>query len=475
MTGQAPATGEVRRGGHPRRRLPVALLVVAVLAELVAGLVGLRHVAAADAARPGPRGHPPSTQPTHVDARPTTPDYSGGLGDDPAHRAARTAAVRDLLDRHASALLHRDRAGFLATVDPRASAFRARQATLFDNLAEVPLGSWDYRLDPDTAEPVTAPSFARYDGPVWAPSVVLRYALRGFDPVPTERPQFFTFVRRAGTWYLASDTDFDDRGDHTWRGLWDFGPVVAHRGAASLVLAHPRSANRLATFASVVDSAIPHVTAVWGTDWSQRVVVLIPDTQQEMSQLIGGKFALAHIAAVATADYTDATTHTVRGQRVVINPDNLNRLGEVGRRIVLRHEITHVATRAETGGSAPTWLVEGFADYVGYLGSGVPVTVAAQELRTEVRRGEVPADLPTNADFTGDNPRLSQSYEEAWLACRLLAARIGEGGVVRFYQMVGSATGDPRQAVTRALRATAHLSYDQFVADWRHLLVSDLS
>ncbi|HEX5496498.1 MAG TPA: hypothetical protein VFX70_18200 [Mycobacteriales bacterium] len=461
------------RRGPGRRPWPVTLLLVAVLVELTAGVAGLRHVAAAGATRPAAGSA--ALRPTGVNARPTTPDYSGGLGQDRAGRAARTAAVRDLLERHASALLRRDRAAFLATVDPRATAFRASQSALFANLAQVPLESWDYKLDPSSAEPVSDPSFARYGDPVWAPRVTLRYALRGFDPVPTDRPQFLTFVRRGGRWYLGSDRDFDGRGDRTWRGLWDFGPVVAYRGSASLVLAHPRSANRLATFASVVDRAVPHVTDVWGPGWSQRVVVLIPDTQQEMSHLIGGQFALAHIAAVATADYTDASSRTVRGQRVVINPSNLDRLGSVGRLVVLRHEITHVATRAITGPAAPIWLVEGFADYVGYLDTGVPVTVAAQELRAEVRRGRVPAALPTAKDFGGDNPRLSQSYEEAWLACRLLAARTGQAGLVRFYRLVGSSTGDPRQAVTRALRVTAHLSYPQFVADWRHLLATDLS
>jgi hypothetical protein len=305
--------------------------------------------------------------------------------------------------------------------------------------------------------------------------VTLRYALRGFDPVPTERPQYLTFVRRDGHWYVGSDDDFAARGHRTWRGLWDFGPVVAYEGSSSLVLAHPGNQERLQTFGDAVDEAAPHVSGVWGTRWSGRVVVLIPDSQEEMSQVIGERFALAHIAAVATADYTDARTRTVRGQRVVINPSNLDRLGAVGRRIVLRHEITHLATRATTGPAAPIWLVEGFADYVGYLGTDVPVDVAAQELRRDVQHGRVPTALPEEADFNGDSPRLSQAYEEAWLACRLLAQRVGQDGLVRLYRTVGTATGDRRQVVDRALRTVAGMGYEQFVALWRHTVVTELS
>lgn len=450
---------------------------MAVLVELAGGLVGLRHVSADQSIRSAlPHLNATATaHPTRVDARPATPDYSGGLGDSPVLRAARTAAVRDLLDRRAAALTERDRAAFLATVDPAATAFRAGQAKLFDNLEQVPLATWTYRLDPNTEEPLTEPALARYHAPVWAPNVTLRYALRGFDPVPTERPQYFTFVRRGDRWYVGADDDFAERGHRTWRGLWDFGPVVAYEGESSLVLAHPDSADRLRTFGDAVDEAVPHVSGVWGTGWTGRVVVLIPGSQEEMSQVIGERFALAHIAAVATADFTDVQTHAVRGQRVVINPSNLDRLGPAGRRIVLRHEITHLATRATTGPAAPIWLVEGFADYVGYLGTDVPIDVAAQELRQDVEHGDVPTALPEEADFNGDNPRLAQAYEQAWLACRLLGQRIGQDGLVRFYRMVGTATGDGHEAVDRALRATAHLSYDQFVALWRHTVVTELS
>lgn len=459
-----------------RRARPTGLLVIAVVIELVVGLVGLGAVSSGGNLGTALRLHlSGGTAQGQTDARSTTPDFSGGLGADPKQRAARSTAVRRLLDRHATALVHRDRKAFLDTIDPQATQFRARQAALFDNLADVPLGEWDYQLNADAEHPADVPELARYNAPVWAPEVVLRYALRGFDPMPTERPQHLTFVHRDGEWYLGGDDDFAKRGYHTWRGLWDFGPVVTRQGAASLVLAHPKHSDRLEGFADAVDQAVPHVTEVWGSDWVRRVVVLIPDSQQEMSQVIGDNLTLAHIAAVATTDYTDARSGVVRGQRVVVNPSNLDRLGEVGRRIVLQHEITHVATRSVTGSASPAWLVEGFADYVGYLGSEVPVTVAAQELRSDIQHGRRPQALPVEADFRGDSPRLSQAYEEAWMACRLLANRIGKDGLVQLYQKVGAETGDSRGAVDRALRSTAGLSYDQFVALWRSSVVSELS
>ena len=68
-------------------------------------------------------------------------------------------------------------------------------------------------------------------------------------------------------------------------------------------------------------------------------------------------------------------------------PGALAALTPVGRRIVLTHEITHLATAAVTADITPRWLVEGFAEYVANLGTGQSVRVAAAELRTAVARG----------------------------------------------------------------------------------------
>jgi len=142
---------------------------------------------------------------------------------------------------------------------------------------------------------------------------------------------------------------------------------------------------------------------------------------------------------------------------------------------VLTHELTHVASRADTGSCTPTWLVEGFADYVGYHDSGVPTGVVAQELAADVRAGHVPLHLPRDDDFNGDNKRLPQAYEGAWMAARLIASRWGQPALVRFYRAVGSSTEQPAQAVSDAFASVLHTSLHSFVAAWRAYLRAQLS
>jgi hypothetical protein len=226
------------------------------------------------------------------------------------------------------------------------------------------------------------------------------------------------------------------------------------------------------------------VNRVWGTGWNDQVAVLIPDTAAEFDAVSGAGATSDQtaIAAVAVADAvrTDLPGPggggTVLGARIVLNPANLSRLDPAGRRLVVQHELTHIATRADTVDQMPTWLIEGFADYVGNLGSSQSVPLAARELAGEVRRGAVPAALPTDAEFAGTDRRLAQVYEEAWLACRLIARRYGQPALVRLYRQVADAARrDPAGAAATGLGQVLHLSVAGLTAAWRAELVRELA
>ena len=412
-------------------RLGAVLLVLVVLAGVL-GALGLRST---------DHGRRPLLQP---------------LGRAPVAVDDRTAAVRALLDERAAAVAHHDRALWLSTVDPRATAFRAQQARVFDALQAVPVQDWHYDLDPSAQQPVNKALDRLRGRGWWVPGVTLHYRLTGFDAAPTAEPQRLTFVPSSGHWYLAADSD---AGGTSPRSIWDGGPVVVVRGRSSLVLGHPSSRRTLQTIADAVDSAVPRVTSVWGTHWAQKAVVLVPSSTAELEQLVGSDGDYSRIAAVATAEL--AGSRAV-GDRIIVNPRNFTKLGSLGRRVVLTHEVTHIATRAQTAVGTPTWLVEGFADYVGYVGIDLPYRVSAQELRGQVRRGRVPAHLPSDADFAGSNPKLAQVYEQAWLAVTLLARQHGRDGLLRFYRSVGS--GRTPDAALQSLFGT---DLETFTRAWR--------
>ena len=106
--------------------------------------------------------------------------------------------------------------------------------------------------------------------------------------------------------------------------------------------------------------------------------------------------------------------------------------------------------------------------------SGRRQAVAAAELRRDVLAGDVPAALPADSAFAAGAPGRAQAYEQAWLACRLLAARAGVVGLARFYRAVGTAVAPAAQAVATALHAAVGLSLAAFTAQWRAYLIREL-
>ena len=265
-------------------------------------------------------------------------------------------------------------------------------------------------------------------------------------------------VRRAGGWFVRSEQSAPPAGGTAQ--LWDFGEVRAVRGERSLVLGLSSVAT-LRRYAAEMDAAFPGVEAVWGTAWSRRVVLVVPRTQREMAALLGGRDGeYGQIAAVTTGEFNPGDQSVA--DRVTLNPQAFRGLGAVGRSVVLRHELTHVATRTATRTWTPMWLTEGFADYVGYRGSGVSPRVGAADLLARVRAGSGPSELPTAGAFRATDSQLSQAYEQAWLAARFIAERHGQAALARFYRTVGATPDGERRAFATVLGTTR----EKFTADW---------
>lgn len=413
-------------------------------------LAALLVVAAVDAAvvvqRSGGTGSPA-----------TAPSTAHGEATRAATSAAATA-VDDVLARRAVAVTHRDLAAFVALLDPDAPAFVAEQQAQFQAMSQLPLTDVTYRAD--AASAAARGPVARYGAvPTYAPTVTFSYEIAGFDDEPVTATEVDTFVDRGGRWLLAADTDFGPPSPK----IWQYGPIAVVRGTHSLVVAAASGVPAARAVAAEVDRDVPAVSAVWGAGWSQRVVVLMPPTQADLAALIGTSGDLSQIAAAESAELTHEQQ---AGARILINPLPYASLSPVGRQVVITHELTHVASRTVTTPSTPLWLVEGFADYVGFRSTDLSAPVVAAELVARLRAGFVPAALPDDAAFGPGAPNLDVQYQLAWLACRLIAARIGTAGLVAFYRDVGGSGAQPAAAVDDTLRELLHEGTAQFTRDW---------
>lgn len=449
--------GRLVRGG-----VFIVLVALLAVAGTVAAMRDTDRTAASPAGRPTPASAVPHPTPAPVRSV----------------AEVRSEALTALLARRAQAVLQRDRARFLATVDPAGPAFYAAQRRLFDALSMVRFASWRYDIDAsDAGRAVPHPSRFRGVTETYAPaSVVVLYQLATYDTAPASTHAGLTFVRRGARWLLAADADFDRTAARTQREVWDYGPLTTVIGPRTMVIGPPASRRLMMRLRAEAERAIPRVSAIWGPQWSQRVAIVVPASQQQLAGILNRPSgSLSRIAAVATAELGADGANDAVGNRILVNPANVDRLGSLGRQVVLTHEITHVATRAATSAGAPTWLVEGIADYVAYRSTAIPVLQAARTLAAAVRAGRLPTALPADRAFSGTNPSLAQAYEEAWLAVRLIAQRAGQAAMLRFYRAVAGASA-PRRAAAfgTALSAELGVTPAGFTALWRNYLRTSL-
>jgi len=338
------------------------------------------------------------------------------------------------------ALLERRAAAWQA-VDPR--AWRSTlaegavdgQVELFEALGRLPLDAWSEEL---TALEPSGPAS-------WRAYVIVRYRLAGDDADALVRGVLDVTpeLRVAGSTFAPVPP-------------WEIDGVASATGEHSIVVGGAGT-ELLRQYAAELDGAARSVGLLVDGPAPRMVLILAGDWQQARRMVPGG--ARAGLAALTTPlEPTGLPTGPVR---VLADPDVLAALDAATRVALLGHEAFHVATRAM--GPVPLWLSEGLADYAGYRGSGVPVETAVAGLLRQVRSDGAPVALPDDDAFA-DPARVTEAYEGAYLAVRLLAAAHGDQELLELYRRV--AQDGPRN-VDHALEDVLGTDVATLTSRWR--------
>ena len=214
------------------------------------------------------------------------------------------------------------------------------------------------------------------------------------------------------------------------------------RGRSSTVTGTVDKAT-LTAYAQMADTAVVEVSTHWKRSWPRRVSIVAPQGATAFREQVGRADDLSQVAAIT--DGPVGATGLATSDRVILNPDAFAKLTPAGRQFVITHESTHVAVRSSLSGAAPLWLVEGFADHVGYSGSGRSRTELAAPLLASVTDGAGPTRLPTQGDFDPSQGQIGPVYLASWLAVDLIARRHGEATLQRFYE-ASTVQGSPALA-----------------------------
>jgi hypothetical protein len=252
---------------------------------------------------------------------------------------------------------------------------------------------------------------------------------------------------------------------------WDVGPISVVHGRWSLVIGSVNDKKLLTRVAQLEDRAIATVGRRWPGAWSHRVVVVVSRNKKLITELFGDNPDLIKkVAAVAVPQFDspsvyawDQTDPRPVGARVIINPSDLDAATNLE---VLTHETVHVATFPIFHQGIPQWMAEGYAEYL----SRRPDVITESFFRL-ASKNKLPSHLPSNSEWAkGDGPAL---YDEAWLACRLIARDWSERKLVAMYtqlsaiQNTDSLADDARE---RAFRSVLGISADAFDQRWKRYM-----
>jgi hypothetical protein len=253
-----------------------------------------------------------------------------------------------------------------------------------------------------------------------------------------------------------------DQGAGRYGQPWDVDTITATQRGPVLLLRMGAATNGV-TSGDVVtrtSRAVSEVTTFWGKDWDRRVVAVQPASQAQLATMLRGRSRnYDAIAALATTEvYGDEGTAPT--PTVWINPKGFQLISGLGRSIVLRHEVLHVATRASLPNRFAVWWEEGVAEYLGYRDTKVPVGIVARDLLAAQRSGRAPLKAPDNRDFRPGSSTLLVSYEWSWWTVRILVDQYGEAAVKQVYRRA-LADPTPQGAIDRALPLELGVSVSQ--------------
>ncbi|MGN6721152.1 MAG: hypothetical protein ACTHJM_00905 [Marmoricola sp.] len=336
-----------------------------------------------------------------------------------------------------------------ALTNPRSTGATTAERTALTAGHRLGVRSVSFQYIDTTA--LTASEIKRFGSSAWAAEVSTSYRLP-FDPGPTEMTIAMVFSASRGRANIVSIGGHGDRS-----ALWLDGPTsIALKPRLVVIDTVPSSLGYyvgLGQFAlRTVAKALPR--------WRGTLVIEVPQSQDQLDDVLQTPAQqLSDIAAITTT--ADGTLTNGSPIHVFANPAVFDTMTQLGARVVMSHESTHVATQGPLT-TMPTWMLEGFADFVALDHAGIPVQTAAHQIIARMAKQGIPTHLPTSEDLAPTAGGLGATYEEAWLAWRYIGLTYGEPKAVAFYYAVKNGA-----SVARAFSTVLGTTEGAFVQGWR--------
>lgn len=307
--------------------------------------------------------------------------------------------VAAFLRARADAVLSGDRAAFLAPVGD--AGLRAEQSRLFDNLRRLPLADLSFGVE--------------------GGAIVRDLRLVGADTGPTRSPAGFGVEQTARGLAVVRATAGTEP--------WDLADVRVQR-APGVLLVHDRASRGQARdVARTVARSRPAVARTLGRAFDGATVVYLFRDPAVIATYQGTRTAANVVAATAPSVRGPGGERV--GTRIAVLPRGAD-LPSTGRERLMRHELVHVLL--PEGDAAPTWLVEGLAEHVGYRAVPRRLQGIAPAALDRARSGRIA--LPTPEDFA--SPDGLAAYGISWMAAEQIDADAGTAALIDLVRLLST-------------------------------------
>lgn len=391
------------------------------------------------------------------------------------------AELTQLVADRSKALQSHDRQAFLAEVDAGHAAVVAQQGRLFDNLQKIHFTSEDYVLHLSSTSESTFTSRANA-----TVDVDFEHRIAGVDLAPVVERYRWT-VQRSGpggalriTAVAGSPSSSSWQAAYYYPAPWDAVPnltVITRQHV--LLMADSTSASYAAHTADAAEQAAEFDLSHWsgGPGTAPGFSVFFTSDQGLYRTLYGSSGRGWDVGVTIPIPAAGANPAEKFPTSRIVMDTTVDKNGTDDVTITMRHEMTHAMVfpleAMSGGGQDDDWLVEGFAEWMGYR-----VYSDSLMLQAIADSGEVPHSAPTHLPtddevYASDAKTAEKSYTLAQLAIMYVASKYGPDKVDRFvvsvYKNEGSAT-----AVDDAMRDVLGTTTAAFTQGWAAYVGSHL-
>ncbi|MFD0630701.1 hypothetical protein ACFQ9X_02600 [Catenulispora yoronensis] len=318
--------------------------------------------AAAPAAAPGEQ----TVLPAAVNAAGEVTTAGSAAGSAKAGGSITQSELDAFLAAHSTALKGKDRAAFLAAVDPKNADLLKQQGQLYDNLQKIPFASAAYRFGSmDGGESTFA------QGAQATVAVNFDHQITGVDTAPVEEQYRWTVVRGAtGLQVTAVDAPTNRRG---YPAPWDsIANLTVLTRKHVVIMADDTSSSFAKSRADALESDAQYDFAHWtgGTGTAPGFAVFLTsnrDTYEGIYDQGRDESVGVTVPMPAVSDPSSAGG-TYPSSRIAIDTTHYKNLDPADADIIFKHEMTHAMIDPFENLSGRSeqdhlWVVEGFAEW----------------------------------------------------------------------------------------------------------------